>query len=260
MLSRKKSFLDLMLSVENDYLANLSIDCVIFGYNQKKLKILCTRTHTTEGWLLPGGFIRKDADIDDEAMHILERRTGVKGLYLKQFKTFGHPDRIWSKSKSFPELKTLLGPEFAKLKWINERMISIGYYAFTDYEKVIPDPGLVLYECKWFDINDLPVLMLDHEVILKEAFKTLRLLIHNEPIGINLLPKKFTLGDLQALYETILGKKIDQRNFTKKIMSVGILRKLDEKKNIGGHRAPFLYCFNKRAYYKAVNDGIELAF
>jgi 8-oxo-dGTP diphosphatase len=259
-MSDKKTFLDMMLLMENDFLPNLAIDCVIFGYHEKELKILCSRTLMMNGWILPGGFVKKNMHTDDEARRILEMRTGVKGLYLKQFSTFGSPDRIWSKSKYFPELLATFGPEFGKLKWLSERIVSIGYYAFTDFEKVTPKPGILDYECRWFSIKKLPLLMLDHKQIFKEAFKKLKLQIHYEPIGLNLLPQKFTLGELQSLYETILEKKLDPSNFTKKLMKLGVLTKLDEKKSIGGHRSPFLYQFNVKVYLKAIKEGIELAF
>jgi 8-oxo-dGTP diphosphatase len=256
----KKSLLDKMLSMEDNFLPNISIDCVIFGYHERELKILCSRTHKTSGWILPGGFVRKDIPIDDAAKQVLTMRTGLDGLFLKQFMTFGNSDRIWRNSPFYPELEATFGPDFKKLKWISERMVSIGYYALTDFIKVIPAPGLLDYECKWFNIKNLPVFMLDHKQIFKEAFKSLKLHIHTEPIGLNLLPQKFTLGDLQALYETILEKKLDQRNFTKKLMTIGVIQKLQEKKFIGGHRSPYLFQFDKKTYFNAVKNGIELAF
>jgi ADP-ribose pyrophosphatase YjhB (NUDIX family) len=247
-------------SFEKIYLPNLSIDCVVFGYHEKQLKILCTRIGGMSGWLLPGGFIKKAEDMDAAASRILEERTGVKDLYLNQFRAFGKPDRSWRNREELAELKKLTDTGLRQLKWITDRFVSIGYYALTEYSQVMPKPGFLESECHWFDIYNLPPLLLDHEEIFREAFKTLQLRLHHEPIGLNLLTGKFTLPELQALYETILEKKLDQRNFTKKLVYLDLIRKLDEKKYIGGHRSPTLYKFNKKEYNNAVKQGIELAF
>ncbi|HEY6434947.1 MAG TPA: NUDIX domain-containing protein, partial [Ignavibacteriaceae bacterium] len=244
--------------LEKVYLSNLAIDCVVFGYHEKQLKILCTQIAGMSGWLLPGGFIKKAEDIDVAASRILEERTGVKDLYLNQFRVFGKPSRGWSNREEIAELKKLAGSDPKQLKWITERFVSIGYYALTEYSKVIPKPGLWDSECEWFDIYELPPLLLDHNEIFREAFKTLQHRLHHEPFGLNLLTEKFTLPELQALYETILEKKLDQRNFTKKLVYLDLIRKLDEKKYIGGHRSPALYKFNKREYNNAVRNGVEL--
>jgi len=245
---------------EKVYLGSLSIDCVVFGYHEKQLKILCSRIEGMSGWLLPGGFIKKTEDIDAAASRILAERTGVKDLYLNQFRVFGNPDRSWKNREEMAELKKLTGAGLKQLKWITERFVSIGYYALTEYSKVTPKPGLLDSECSWFDIYSLPPLLLDHEEIFREAFKALQHRLHHEPVGLNLLPEKFTLPELQALYETILEKNLDQRNFTKKLVYLDLIRKLQEKKHIGGHRSPALYKFNKRAYSNAIKQGVELAF
>ncbi len=256
----KPSILDAGTMLEKECLSHLSIDCVIFGYHEKQLKILCTRIGAMKGWLLPGGFIKKTEDIDDAASRILAERTGVKDLYLNQFRVFGKPNRSWKNAEELEELKNVSGAQASALKWISQRFVSIGYYALTEYSAVKPKPGLFDSECNWFDIYNLPPLLLDHEEIVTEAFKTLQQRLHHEPIGLNLLPEKFTLPELQALYETILEKKLDQRNFTKKLVYLDLIRKLNEKKYIGGHRSPTLYKFNKREYNDAVRNGVELAF
>jgi 8-oxo-dGTP diphosphatase len=245
---------------EKTYLSHLSIDCVIFGYHEKQLKILCIRISGMNGWLLPGGLIKKTEDIDDAASRTLAERTGVKDLYLNQFRAFGKPDRGWKTGEEIAELKKITGAGLKQLNFITDRFVSIGYYALTEYSKVAPKPGLFDSECSWFDIYSLPPLLLDHEEIFREAFKALQHRLHHEPVGLNLLPEKFTLPELQALYETILEKKLDQRNFTKKLIYFDLIRKLNEKKHIGGHRSPALYKFNKRAYSNAIKQGVELAF
>ena len=259
-MKRNKSILDAVIDLEKDHLSHLSIDCVIFGYHEKQLKILCTRINDMKGWLLPGGFIKNKEDIDDAASRILQERTGVTKLYLNQFRVFGKPGRNWNNTEEIASLKQLHRTNAQVLKWITDRFVTIGYYALTEYSKVIPKPGLFDSECSWFDIHNLPPLLLDHEEIFTEAFKSLQHRLHHEPIGLNLLPEKFTLPELQALYETVLEKKLDQRNFTKKLVSLDLIKKLKEKKYIGGHRSPTLYKFNKKEYKNALKHGIELAF
>lgn len=249
------------LPLEKDYLANVSIDCVVFGYHNKELKVLASKISDVKVWALPGGHVRKDENLEDAAHRILEERTGVNGLFLKQFQTFGNKDRSFEKTEFSAHMLALPAADAKKLNWIfRNRFISICYYALTEFSKVIPTHGFFDDECSWVDVHNLPPMLLDHGQMVEDALKTLRRQIHHEPIGLNLLPEKFTLPELQALYETILGKKLDQRNFNKKLVSLDILRKLNEKKHIGGHRSPTLYKFNKRAYSKALKQEIELAF
>lgn len=260
-LEKMKSTIKHPLPVEKDYLANLSIDFVIFGYHNKELKVLGSKIEGMNDWSLPGGHIRKDEGIEEAAYRILMERTGVKGLFLKQFQVFGDKDRSLKKTDFNLHLQTIRASDAKKINWIyTNRFISVCYYALTEFSKAIPKPGFFDSECTWLQIHQLPSLILDHNQIIQEALKTLRHQLHYEPIGLNLLPEKFTLPELQALYETILGKKLDQRNFTKKLVSLDIIQKLNEKKHVGGHRSPTLFKFNKRSYRKALKEGVELAF
>lgn len=247
--------------LEKDYLANVSVDCVIFGYHNKELKVLCSKIKGMNHWSLPGGHVPKKEGIEEAAYRILEERTGLKGIFLKQFQAFGDKDRSLSSTDFQLHLLSIKAADAKKIKWILEnRFVSICYYALTEFSKVVPQPSVFDAECRWMDVQKLPQLILDHRQMVRDALKTLRHQIHHEPIGLNLLPEKFTLPELQALYETILGKKLDQRNFTKKLLSLDIVKKLNEKKHIGGHRSPNLYRFNKRAYNRALKNEIELAF
>lgn len=247
--------------LEKDYLANVSVDCVIFGYHNKELKVLCSKIAGMNTWSLPGGHVPKNESIEEAAYRILEARTGLKGIFLKQFQTFGNSGRSLSSTDFQFHLFNIKAADAKKIRWIlDNRFVSICYYALTEFSKVVPQPGVFDAECGWMDVHKLPVLLLDHKQMVQEALKTLRHQIHHEPIGLNLLPEKFTLPELQALYETILGKRIDQRNFTKKLLSLDIVKKLNKKKHIGGHRSPNLYRFNKRAYNHALKHEIELAF
>jgi hypothetical protein len=117
----------------------------------------------------------------------------------------------------------------------------------------------LIEECKWWDIHNLPPRLFDHEEIISEALKAMRLHLYHYPIGYELLPGKFTLPEIHTLYETILEKKLDSRNFAKKLISTSIIKKLNERRNIGPHRSPFLYVFDKSKYNKALKNGMVLA-
>jgi 8-oxo-dGTP diphosphatase len=245
---------------QKNYLPNLSVDCVIFGYHEKQLKILCTRPAGSNGWLLPGGYIGINENLEDAANRILAERTGVAGLYIKQFKTYGNINRSWNHPDNSGNMITYPGLMPEEEKWMMERFVTVGYYALTEFSKVRMESTLIEGECSWFDIYELPTLLLDHDILVRDALKILQLQIHYEPIGYNLLPAKFTLPEMLALYETILDKKIDHRNFNKKLVSLEVIKKLNQKKHIGGHRAPTLYRFNKRNYDKALKDEMRLIF
>lgn len=208
---------------------------------------------------LPGGFVKKNENVDDAAYRVLEERTGLKGVFLKQFKTYGNRDRTKDQTIYMKHLLQKERASPATMQWFLDRFISVAYYALTDFSKVTLKKKFNDSDSRWYDIHDIPSLIIDHEDMVRDAQKTLQLQIHNEPIGYNLLPEKFTLPELQSLYEAILDKKLDQRNFTKKLMALDIIKKLDQKKRIGAHRSPSLYKFNKRNYDKAIQNGVALA-
>lgn len=231
------------------FIPQLSIDCVIFGFHEDQLKVLLLQWKDTLKWSLPGGFIYHDEHIDDAAARILSSRTGINDLYLQQFMTFGDPER-YKGSHGSKQINTTKG-------WLNERFITIGYWAITNFLEVTPTPDEFSVDCKWWDIDKVPKLILDHNTILKEALQSLRRNLNEYPVGKNLLAPKFTMPELQSLYETILGRKLDRRNFQKKILSLDILQKLKERRNGVAHKAPFLYRFDEKKYLRAMKQGIK---
>lgn len=251
---------DFIRNGHKEYLQHLSIDCVIFGYHEQQLKVLLLRLKQSGQWCLPGGFIKLDETLEDAAARILKERTGVENLFLQQFKTFGDPDRSFRSDNEIKQFSDMVKIKLSRDNWVLSRTVSMGYYALTEYSKVIPQPDLFSDECTWCDIEEVPELILDHNTIVSEALRSLRIQIYHQPIGYSLLPEKFTLPEIHSLYETILGKTLDRRNFPKKLLSLEIIKKLDEQKSIGAHRSPFLYKFDKRKYDKALKDGIILAF
>jgi 8-oxo-dGTP diphosphatase len=241
------------------YLRNVSIDNVIFGYHQKELKVLLLRPKGIRKWTVCGGYIRRTETIEEAAKRIAFERTGLDHLYLKQFKAFGSPSRTRDAAISIKLIGKLTGAKVENLNWMLDYFISIGFYTLTEFDLVKPNGEFYTEECQWWSIRKLPALLFDHKLIVEEALKSLRFHINYYPIGYELLPEKFTLPEITSLYETILEKKLDDRNFAKKLLATGIITKLNERRNIGPHRSPFLYIFNKVKYDEALMDGIVLA-
>ena len=140
--------------------------------------------------------------------------------------------------------------------WMFASFIMVGYSALVDFTKVTPVPDVISDACDWFGINDVPEMILDHSQIFKEALQNLRRQLNFHPVGFNLLPKKFTMPELQKLYETILDKKLDRRNFQRKILSTGIVTRLNEIRKDVAHKAPYFYKFDIRKYEKALKAGM----
>lgn len=233
------------------YLNNISVDCVVFGFHEGVMKVLMLKSNNEDAWLLPGGFVRKLEPIDVSANRILKERTGLDEIFLKQFHVFGDPDR----TKPHNEMYRGMLPE--QKNFFDRRFISIGYYALVDFVNANPTPDVFSEVCTWQDINDLPPFQLDHELIFKTALDTLRLQLNYQPIGYNLMPREFTMPELQKLYETILGKKLDRRNFQRRMLGFGILNKLEETRKGGAHKAPYLYEFNLEHYQAALDGGLS---
>ena len=141
-----------------------------------------------------------------------------------------------------------------------ERFITIGYWALVEFSKVTPRPDWLSEECKWWDIHRIPKLIYDHNQIVDKALEALRISLNDHPVGYNLLPEKFTMPQLQRLYETILDTPLDRRNFQKKMLALDVLEKLSERKTGAPHRSPFLYRFDKKKYERAMAHGLKKGF
>ena len=257
MNKREKLIVEQLIHGEKYYYRSLSVDNVIFGYHERKLKILLLKPVRLQNWILPGGYVKKKETIKDAAQRTVRYRTRLKDIKLVQFKTFGDPNRIETPFFTPDVLKQLTNQEF-EIKpnhWLLVDFISIGYFALTEYSQVKPRGDFYAEECQWWDIHDLPQIGFDHKHIIEEALVSLKIFTYHYPIGKQLLPEKFTIPELQSLYETILDKKIDNRNFTKKMLTIGLIENLNEKRNIGGHRSPFLYRFNENRYNEIISNG-----
>lgn len=235
------------------FLRHVSVDCVIFGFHENQLKVLLLKWQDLQRWILPGGFVYRDEHVDESARRILSERTGLSNIFLKQFFAFGSPQRAFKNAKNFPL-------DVKKDSWLLDRFVTIGYWALVEFSKVKPSPDDISDDCQWWDVDKIPALMLDHNDIVEKALESLRLNLHDYPIGNTLLAEKFTMPELQQLYETILSKKLDRRNFQKKMIALDILQRLNETKQGGAHKAPYLYKFNQKKYQKAMKQGLKSGF
>lgn len=237
------------------FFAHISLDCVVFGFHAGQLKILLLKMKHEEKRALPGGFVRKDETLEEAASRTLLERTGLENIFLQQFCVFSDPLRSDPGSRPQSLLRAGVSPE--KVGFFKQRFISVGFYALVEFSQVVPRPDVLSDTCDWYNLEERGPLILDHDQILATALETLQTQLNYQPVGYNLLPRKFTLPELQKLYEAILGKKLDRRNFQRKIFSYGILRSLDEKRTGVAHKAPYLYSFDLRKYQKALKLGLQ---
>ncbi len=250
--AHEKKLKGFLLNGHKDFLPHISVDCVIFGFHGDQLKVLLLKWKDRGSWCVPGGFVMRDESLDDSAKRTLHERTGLKDIFLRQFQAFGNPNREKGK-RPFK----ITG---ASKSWLMERFITLGYWALVEFSKVTPKPDWLSEACQWHDIHKVPKLIYDHNQIVESALEALRLSLNDHPVGYNLLPEKFTMPELQKLYETILDTPLDRRNFQKKMLSLDILERLNERKTGGAHKAPFLYRFDKRKYEKAMKKGLRVGF
>ena len=212
-----------------------SVDCVIFGFQESDLKVLLiTRKETPDQGMmaLPGDFLAPDTDIDQSANNTLEAITGLTDIYLEQIGAFGAVDR-------YPL----------------RRVITIGYYALINTEHYKPKAGYTAESLDWVSIDDLPNLAFDHKTIIKAGYEILKRKIRYEPIGFNLLPEKFSLTELQQLYEAILGHSLNKRNFRTKLNQMKLLVDTGEKQIGVAHKPAKLYKFDSTVYEKLSQEG-----
>jgi 8-oxo-dGTP diphosphatase len=206
----------------------VTVDCVVFGLDEGDLKVLLIQRDLEPfagTWALPGGFVKMEEDVEQAARRELVEETGVSNLYLEQLAAFGAPKR---------------DPR--------ERVITVAYFAIVKLLDHKVEADTDARNAAWFPVDELPALAFDHHDILDAALKRLQTKIRVEPLGFEFLPAKFTLTQVQRLYETILCEELDKRNFRKKILSTGLLVPLDEVEIDVAHRAAQLYTCNSNVY------------
>jgi len=212
----------------------VAVDCIIFGFDGKELNLLLIKRNFPPAkgeWSLMGGFLKKNESIDQAAERVLFKLTGLCNVFLEQLQGYG-------------EIKRDPG----------ERVISIAYYALIkidDYDEELAQQ----YNAKWFPISDFPKLIFDHNIMVDKALRRLQRKAQNQPIGFELIPPKFTIPQLQRLYEAIFRKEFDKRNFRKKILSFHVLKKLEEKDRESSKKGAYLYQFDQKEYNRLLNSG-----
>lgn len=236
-------------------LPGVSIDSVVVGFDLMELHILLLKWKNHDLWMLPGGFIHLDEDMDQAATRILEERTNIKLPYLKQFHTFGNVNRRES-TQSFEFIEMQQEPFESMITFLEQRFISTGYISLIDMRSCTPTPDAMSDKCSWVPVNRLPQLLFDHSDIVEKAMEQLRSRINYMPVGISLLSEKFTMKEFQTLYENILNKSLDRGNFQKKMLKLGFLDRHEKQLTGGAHKAPYLYSFNKNRYNELVEKGI----
>ncbi len=241
--------------LSNQYLPSLSIDCVILGYKNEQLYALVLKWKNTRDWSLPGGFIKKDEDIDNAALHVLKNRTGLDISFLKQLHVFGRTQRR-DPSVLDQKLKALDLDETTQ-SWLQQRFISVAYLALVNPNSFTPIPDHLSEYCEWKPLNDMPQLLFDHKEMIEYATNYLGHQIKYLPIGLSLLPEKFTMKTLQKFYEVVLDRGLDRANFQKKMLKLRILNRHEKQMSGGAHKAPYLYSFNRLIYqeYREVGFG-----
>jgi len=237
---------------------HISVDCVIFGFDRSKLKVLLIERDRTDGngqlltdLKLPGNFITDQEDLDQAAVRILEELTGLRELYLQQFAVFGSPDRI-SDSVDINWLRDTTGMEI-------RRVVTTAYYSLIRIDKSKRDL-VIKNRARWEDLSSIKELAFDHNVIIRYGLEAIRKEIRFMPVVLELLPARFTIRQLQALYEEILGVNLDNRNFRKKVLKSEFLKQLNIKQKGVAHKPAYYYKINKEHWKKAQTDMTEFAF
>jgi hypothetical protein len=232
------------LPSEKEYVTNIAFDSVIFGFSGESLKILVMHYHDTGLFALPGGFVRRTESLSEAVKRAVRERTGIEHIYLEQFHTFGSIER--SDPASMKAILKANGLPVDENHWMLDRFFSIGYYALINYKEVDLKPDFLSDSIDWVDLDRLPPLMQDHREIVDMALQTLRDNLEKKLIGVNLLPERFTMKELQGVYEAILGEKLRRTTFQRKMLSLEILERHEKRYNGKAHKAPYLYSFRKQ--------------
>lgn len=231
----------------------ISADCVIFGFDFNQLRVLLIERSAVENvpsmMALPGDLIYEEENIDTAASRVLKELTGLEEIYLEQVGAFGDPDRLNKKNDQLWLKAVRQDPE--------ARVITIAYYSLVNLDNYAPQASSFAKSASWMLVDDIQELAFDHAEIVKAALKKLKDKIITQPIGFNLLPEKFTLSQLHRLYESILGRDLDKRNFRRKMLKLKLVESLDEKQEGVPHKPSQYFKFNEENYNKLIENGYD---
>ena len=223
---------------------HISVDCVIFGFNGSKLQVLLINRDAADSGVhlkLPGDLIIKGEPLDESAKRILKEYTGLDNIFLQQFAVFDNPERL-SHKENLSWLRTSSGiPDIF-------RVVTIAYYSLIKLDMSHKTELSIVYDAKWYPVDSVPGLVFDHNDILESGLMTLRKAFLTDPLCFELLPVKFTINQLHKIYEIMLGYKLDNRNFRKKISRLDYIVPLNEKQKGVNHKPARFYVFNKKKY------------
>ena len=225
------------ISYDKFFQFGLSVDCVVFGYHENRLKVLLIKRGAAPyrgSWALPGDLVYPNENIEVAAHRILKDLTGIGDLYMEQTKVYGKVDRHPA-----------------------GRVITTAYYSLIDIAKYDPHASAWADGVYWVDVSEVPSLAFDHDDILEDALQILQHRVRHQPVGFELLPKKFALADLQALYEALFNENYDKANFRKRILGMNLLINLKENQKDVPHRPARLYSFDKERYDELIAKGFS---
>jgi len=232
---------------------HVSVDCVVFGFEFGKLNILLIeRNIDFEGkeymdLKLPGDLVRKDEDLDTAASRVLRELTGLGNIYLKQFRAFGSPWRLRRQPRDLEWLRSIGHPE--------EIVVTVAFYSLINIDNDNAANFTLQSNARWYPVSEVSELAFDHIEILNQALAVLRTDLEAKPIAFELLPPKFTLGQMQQLYEVILGNKLDKRNFRKKVANMPFITPINEKQVYVSHKPARYYSFSGKIYLRAKKES-----
>lgn len=234
---------------------NVSVDCLIFAFDLERLHVLLIDSGISgdpmqSRMAVPGDLIYDNESLDQAAKRVLNELTGIQNIYLDQIGAFGDPNRIGKKDSDKKWLESIRAQPEA-------RVITVAYYSLVQMPNFSPKASSFAKSAGWAPIQDVHDLAFDHYEILQAGLKQLQQRIKTQPIGFNLLPEKFTLSQLHKLYECILGKDLDKRNFRRKILNLDILTNLEEKQIGVPHKPSQLFKFNEEKYKKLSEEGFD---
>ena len=238
--SKNKQSLQDLIDTKN-FVQHISVDCTIFGFHKDSMKVLLLKYHDLDLWSLPGGFVFNDEDLREAAARVLFERTQLQDLFLDQFHTFGRINRTQNNVHQI--LLKNKGIEVPEDHWIFQRFITVGYCSLIDYSLAETFPDALNESCEWFDVDQLPKMAFDHDRIIKVGLEHLRKNLDTQIVAYNLLPEKFTMNDLQTVYESVLGEKFRRNNFQRKMLSLNTLERLEKFFDGSANKAPYLYKF-----------------